>query len=141
MDVDRRPEGGQLKKTKQTIMETDLDLDSVCSIYTGSTLLILGNGRIERLIFIGNCCPPLRIDAYQKAIQYLKETVNVEKYQDIVSKLNQELEAKKETTVDLDLDWISKIAQKNNEDFRRLEMELSSYKSNLIKESIRVEIF
>jgi COP9 signalosome complex subunit 1 len=80
----------------------------------------------------------LRIEAYRICIKELQNGFNVEKYDDTVNKLNQELEKSGLQQVDVDLEWISRISLQMSEEQERLERELNSYKGNLIKESIRI---
>lgn len=124
MDRRQSSEGNQPKRFKQ-ILDTNLDLDAYSQNYSSVA-------KIERLLFIAGCCPPLRIDALTLALAEIQSTFLIEKYQDTVQKLNQE------KPTDLDLEWISKKSLEATKEQTRLEQELSSYKSNLIKESIRI---
>lgn len=94
---------------------------------------------ISRLIFTAQVSPSFRIDAYKAAIQeIMKCTGNIDLYQRTMRKLNEELEERKLPVVDLDMQWISETSQTLAEKTERLESELTNYKNNLIKESIRV---
>lgn len=118
-----------------------MDLENISANYKGIKCLILGNALIKRILFIAEKSSFLRLEAYKAAIQEITATTgNVELYQTTVQKLNQELETRGMPSVDLDLNWISTTSQANMEKAERLESELTNYKNNLIKESIRVRL-
>ncbi len=71
---------------------------------------------IDRLVFCGQICKSLRVDAWKLAIQeILKTTGNVDLYQTLMGKLNIELELQNQQLMDLDVHWISLTANKSLE--------------------------
>jgi hypothetical protein len=55
------------------INNSSIDLDTYVSGFTGLM-------RINRLIFLAEHCPPLRIDALRLALQFIMETYNTHLY-------------------------------------------------------------
>ncbi len=117
---------------KCILSESTLDLDNYISNYEG-------HAKIDRLIYVGDKCTALRIEAYKAAIHVLmRSTVNLNLYNQLVAKLNHELAEQNIPQVDVDIEWISKTANYLNTKLERLESDLIGYKQNMIKESIRV---
>jgi hypothetical protein len=119
------------KKLKQMNYEINLDLEVHSQQY-------VDHAKIDRLLFIAKHSSSLQIDAYKLALQEIEKSFDIEKYTSTLTKLNQLLEQKKLPQVDTDLEWISKRSQSISEERHRLDQELASYRSNLIKESIRM---
>lgn len=120
------------KKVEPVIVEsTSLDLETYIANYTGHT-------RVTRLEFIGDYCPPLRIDAYQIALKDLLNTFDTDTYFRIAKKLNDALTAQGKNLFVVDTDWVAKTHKTASNKQERLEAELKNYKSNYIKESIRM---
>ena len=97
-----------------------------------------GQTKIIRLEFIGDYCPPLRVDAYKLALVELQATLNTEKYLALAKKLNEHLASVGQPTVQPDLDWVGKTNRGATVKQEKLDSELKNYKHNMIKESIRV---
>jgi COP9 signalosome complex subunit 1 len=127
----RADDGNQQKKLKQMDMEMNIDLDVYSQQYEG-------HAKIDRLLFVAKHSTSLQIDAYKLALEEIEKSFDIEKYQSTVSKLNQLLEQQNSNLVDMDLMWISQRSQSISEERQRLEQELASYKSNFIKESVRM---
>lgn len=96
-------------------------------------------GRILRLQFIAEHCPPLRIEALEHLISYVKgNTYNVPLYEELWKELNEELNKKEERQAErIDQEWIDKTNATAKLLTDKLESELKNYKTNSIKESIR----
>jgi COP9 signalosome complex subunit 1 len=99
-------------------------------------VIVIGRTRYERLILIGRCCVPLRLEALKAAIVEAKSGSDITRYKDAWQLLRSvapdEPEAKR------DDEWIESTELANRNETTRLETELKGYKNNLIKESIRV---
>lgn len=124
--------GGEEKKPEIEVVTTAaLDLDSFLANYQGQT-------RIARLEFIGDYCPPLRIEAYKCCLRELQNTLNTEKYLLMAKKLNEALTAAGAPSIQPDTEWVGKTNRSAVQRQEKLDSELKSYKHNLIKESVRV---
>ncbi|KAG5833004.1 hypothetical protein ANANG_G00297260 [Anguilla anguilla] len=77
--------------------------------------------RMERLQFIADHCPPLRVEALKMALSFVQRTFNVDVYEEIHRKLT---EATREV-------------QGVPDALEKLDTDLKNYKGNSIKESIR----
>jgi COP9 signalosome complex subunit 1 len=96
-----------------------------------------GHGQIQRLKFVASKSPPLQVDALIHAVQLIKEnTLNVSLYQEAVEQLRLANPSLPESTVDRA--WVDHALRTSKLTSERLETELKAYKTNLIKESIRV---
>jgi hypothetical protein len=81
---------------------------SICSlIEILLTFIYLGSIKIKRLIFVGDCCSALQIEAYQLALKEIKEnTQDVNRYIQVLQKLNCALEAHGQPLIKQDDVWI-----------------------------------
>ncbi|KAL1920755.1 uncharacterized protein VTP21DRAFT_11390 [Calcarisporiella thermophila] len=135
MNVDSEEFGTSASKRKRIdkiIVEypNNLDLDTYIANYKGHT-------KIDRLIFIAERCPPLRIDAYSLALKEIKETTyDVQKYTQTLQRLN---EARGVETESAEIkSWAETTQRRANQLTEKLEQELRTYKNNSIRESIRM---
>lgn len=113
-----------------------------------------GRNRADRLLFIAQTCPQLRSDAHQALLRELKSSLNTKLYLEVVEAATKDAvesaanagDAAPETSGTLDpslvvdpahVETVKRNAAQQHE---RLEQELNSYKSTMIKESIRVHI-
>ncbi|KAM0253391.1 hypothetical protein ACHAQJ_007286 [Trichoderma viride] len=106
-----------------------LDLDLYIQNYVGRT-------RYERLMLIGKCCLPLRVEALKAAVLEAKSGSDVTRYKDAWALLR--AAAPDEPEAQRDEEWIEKAEIANRTETARLETELKGYRNNLIKESIRM---
>jgi len=125
-------DGGAKKEEKEKkevlqvqINPEDFDLEAYISNYSGHT-------KIARLIFIAEHCKVLEKEAYRMAVEELKKTMNTSLYRNLVEKVGERL------GFVLDAQWIDSTDKKAAAQQERLELELNGYKTNLIKESIRM---
>jgi len=96
-----------------------------------------GHGQIQRLKFIASKSPPLQIDALLHAVRLIKEkTFNVSMYREVVEQLQRLNPSLPESTIDRT--WADHALRSSRLTAEKLEAELKLYKTNLIKESIRV---
>ncbi|KAK9456543.1 26S proteasome subunit RPN7-domain-containing protein [Dipodascopsis uninucleata] len=91
---------------------------------------------IDRLLFIADRCPPLAKDALLLAITTLKKTQNVTKYEEAVEMLSKV--DSHDPLATIDKAWVDEVSRSTRSVGDKLELELKSYKNNLIKESIRM---
>jgi len=97
---------------------------------------------VDRLVYIISICPPLAVPALQLAAQQIFKTRDVDLYRntagayDVVA-ANAQLPPAAEVAP-LDQAWYDEWSSKNLAERSRLEVELKTYTSNMIKESIRV---
>ncbi|KAH8101716.1 PCI-domain-containing protein [Cristinia sonorae] len=112
------------------------DLEAYISGYSG-------RAAVDRLTFIIAVCPSLAPQAFQLAItqmQSLRDTFlynkTVEAYNN-AQKQNEELPPHTDVAI-IEQGWSENITAKNNAERTKLEVELKTYSSNMIKESIRM---
>ncbi|EJU01508.1 G protein pathway suppressor 1 [Dacryopinax primogenitus] len=104
------------------------DLEAYISSYSGKS-------RVRRLLHIASCCPSLSAQAYQLAIQTLLTMRDAHAYVHAVAAYNQ---LPGVMQVDQDQEWIDRVRAENQNQREKLEVELRTYQSNMIKESIRM---
>lgn len=134
MQVDASPEENENVKDGHTIVEnTTLDLDSYAKQYEGIA-------RLNRLIFIADHCPTLKVEALRMALAYVQTAHDTSLYQQIHRRL-QEIPSTLPDAVanlpPLDNQWIEMTIKKGQLKLEKLDTDLKNYKSNSIKESIR----
>jgi COP9 signalosome complex subunit 1 len=95
----------------------------------------LGKSKARRLMHIGACCPALAPQAYQLAITALLRMRDPHAYISAVACYNA---LPGVMQVDQDQAWIDRVRAENQNQREKLEVELRTYQSNMIKESIRV---
>lgn len=97
---------------------------------------------MDRLQYIISICPALAVPALQLAAQHIFKTRDVDLYRSTAIiydgvATNAQLPPAAEVAP-LDQAWYEEWASKNLSERTRLEVELKTYTSNMIKESIRV---
>ncbi|CAI5484792.1 unnamed protein product [Closterium sp. Yama58-4] len=112
--------------------EQILDLESYAANYSGHT-------RIVRLRFIAERCAAIgqtamELEALRMAADELKRGENSAAYKDVIAQIAGRLGPKYE----LDQEWVDSVERRAVQKQEKLEMELNGYKTNLIKESIRM---
>lgn len=123
---------GKDDKEKKEIIQVvinpeDFELESYINNYSGHT-------KIARLIFIAEHCKSLEADSYKMAIDELKKTMNTSLLKSVYEKVGDKLGSSHQ----LDQAALDAVDKKAIQQQERLELELNGYKTNLIKESIRV---
>ena len=106
-----------------------LDLEPYINNYSGRT-------RFRRLYFVGECCPPLRLEALRAAVNEAKQGNDLINYKNALSLLQRSSRGGPDGMVDQA--WVEQKAKKSKAETLRMEHELKGYKNNLIKESIRM---
>jgi len=86
------------------------------------------------LLFIAEHCKALELDALRMAIDELKTTMNTGLYKAITEKVGDRLSS----AYTVDHGWMDSVDKKANAQVERLELELNGYRTNLLKESIRM---
>lgn len=121
------------------------DVDAYAAKYAG-------RNRTDRLLFIAQICAPLRRDAHLALVKDLKDSLNMKLYLDVVDAATKDASAaagsdsgaSPETSAPLDpllvvdQTFVENVKRNAAQQHERLEQELNSYKSTMIKESIRV---
>lgn len=95
-----------------------------------------GRAKIKRLRFVADECEQLAPRALQVAIDLLKQTRDIALYQATIQDYNSRPGAR--DLIPLDTEWVDHTSKANLREKDKLETELKTYSSNMIKESIRV---
>ncbi|XP_065754164.1 COP9 signalosome complex subunit 1 isoform X1 [Phocoena phocoena] len=144
IDVDPQEDPQNAPDVNYVVENPTLDLEQYAASYSGLM-------RIERLQFIADHCPPLRVEALKMALSFVQRTFNVDMYEEIHRKL---LEAARSSLRELqnapdaipesgveppplDTAWVEATRKKALLKLEKLDTDLKNYKGNSIKESIR----
>lgn len=145
MQIDADPQDDQqnVPDINYVVENPTLDLEQYASSYSGLM-------RIERLQFIADRCPQLRVEALKMALSFVQRTFNVDVYEEIHRKLSEAIryqgevqnapDALPEGSLDpppLDTAWVEATRKKALLKLEKLDTDLKNYKGNSIKESIR----
>ncbi|KAK7484674.1 hypothetical protein BaRGS_00024082 [Batillaria attramentaria] len=142
MQVDGAPEENDNveEEPQYTVENPSLDLEQYTTQYTGLA-------RLNRLMFIADHCPALRVEALRMALNYVMTTFNTNMYGVIHRKLQEAVSASSSlpdavagsvhSVPPLDVPWMETTAKKAAFKLEKLDTDLKNYKSNSIKESIR----
>lgn len=118
------------RTNRRAIMSGDqLDIEAYSSLYSGRT-------KIMRLLFIANKSKnaTVKLDALRLAYDEIKKGENTQLFREVVMKIDGRLGEGYE----MDLGWCDGVERKMEQKKERLENELNAYRTNLIKESIRM---
>ncbi|KAM6119001.1 COP9 signalosome complex subunit 1 isoform X3 [Falco biarmicus] len=140
IDVDPQEDQQNAPDINYVVENPTLDLEQYASSYSGLM-------RIERLQFIADHCPQLRVEALKMALSFVQRTFNVDVYEEIHRKLSEatrELQNTPDAVPDsgiepppLDTAWVEATRKKALLKLEKLDTDLKNYKGNSIKESIR----
>uniref|UniRef100_A0A8C3MK92 COP9 signalosome complex subunit 1 n=15 Tax=Passeriformes TaxID=9126 RepID=A0A8C3MK92_GEOPR len=140
IDVDPQEDQQNSPDINYVVENPTLDLEQYASSYSGLM-------RIERLQFIADHCPQLRVEALKMALSFVQRTFNVDVYEEIHRKLSEatrELQNTPDAVPDsgiepppLDTAWVEATRKKALLKLEKLDTDLKNYKGNSIKESIR----
>ncbi|CAF2113357.1 hypothetical protein HID58_082678 [Brassica napus] len=123
--------GGEETSNRRPIITGEpLDIEAYAAMYKGRT-------KIMRLIFVANHCggnQTMQLEALRMAYDEVKKGENTQLFRDVVNKINGRLGDK----YGMDSAWCEAIDRRAEQRKGKLENELSSYRTNLIKESIRM---
>ncbi|KAM7260798.1 hypothetical protein ACFE04_026273 [Oxalis oulophora] len=108
-----------------------LDIEAYAALYSGRT-------KIVRLLFIANRCgekyPSMQLEALRMAYDEIKRGENTFMYREVVSKIGGRLGP----AYVMDAAWSDMIDKRADQKKDKLDNELNAYRTNLIKESIRM---
>ncbi|KAM5273863.1 COP9 signalosome complex subunit 1 isoform 8-T8 [Ctenodactylus gundi] len=140
IDVDPQEDPQNAPDVNYVVENPTLDLEQYAASYSGLM-------RIERLQFIADHCPPLRVEALKMALSFVQRTFNVDMYEEIHRKLSEatrELQNAPDAIPEggvepppLDTAWVEATRKKALLKLEKLDTDLKNYKGNSIKESIR----
>ncbi|CAM8912972.1 unnamed protein product [Rhodiola kirilowii] len=125
-------EADDSKRRRQIISSGEqLDVEAYASLYSGRT-------KIVRLMFIADHCgesnPSMQLEALRMACDEIKKGEDTQLYREVVQKIDGRLGPDYE----MDSAWADAVDRKAEQRKERLENELNAYRTNLIKESIRM---
>ncbi|XP_045799037.1 COP9 signalosome complex subunit 1-like [Trifolium pratense] len=115
---------------RQIISADQLDIEAYINLYSGRT-------RISRLLFIASNCGDnltMQLEALRMAFDEIKKGEDTILMREVVKKINGRLGS----NYTLDEAWCDAIVKKADLKKEKLDAELTSYRTNLIKESIRM---
>lgn len=131
MDWEESTEGNVVGESnkKSVISSEQMDVEAYGSLYSGRT-------KITRLIFIADHCgnESMRMEALRMAYDEIKKGDNTQLFKEVAHKIGGKLGS----DYSLDQDWIDSVERRAEQRKDKLENELNGYKTNLIKESIRM---
>lgn len=101
------------------------DLEAYLGNYSGVT-------RVRRLAFIAAASPAQKKDALRLAAAEVKRSTNTALYLELVALSGEDGGLAREDS------WVEQVDRKANQQLDKLESDLNSHKTSLVKESIRV---
>ncbi|KAJ9188381.1 hypothetical protein P3X46_003743 [Hevea brasiliensis] len=116
-------------RNRPIISGEQLDIEAYAGLYTGRT-------KITRLLFISDHCdnPPMQLEALRMAYDEIKKGENTQLFREVVQKIDGRLGP----NYAMDSAWCETVDRRAEQRKERLENELNAYRTNLIKESIRM---
>lgn len=97
-----------------------------------------GRSAVQRLMAIANACPSLAQPALARAVKVLHESREPQLYINAIGMHNSLPGVSSADQITADQKWIDDVQSQNASERNKLEVELKTYTSNMIKESIRV---
>lgn len=127
--IDEIYSNGGEEKRRPIISGEQLDIEAYASLYSGRT-------KVTRLLFIADHCgnSSMQLEALRMAYDEVKKGENAQLFREIVQKIDGRLGP----NYGLDQAWSESVDRKAEQRKEKLENELNAYKTNLIKESIRM---
>ncbi|KAI3957212.1 hypothetical protein MKW98_012087 [Papaver atlanticum] len=121
--------GGEEKRSKPNLSGELLDVEVYAGLYSGRT-------KVTRLMFIADRCgnQVMKLDALRMAYEEIKKGENTNLFKEVVEKIDGKLGSE----YCLDQTWVDTVDRKAEVRKEKLESELNAYRTNLIKESIRM---
>ncbi|KAG6725296.1 hypothetical protein I3842_02G026400 [Carya illinoinensis] len=119
-------------RSKRPIISSgeQLDVEAYASLYQGCT-------KIMRLLFIADHCegnPGMRLEALRMAYDEIKKGENTQIFREVVQKID----GKMGPDYGMDSAWCEMVDRRAEQKKEKLDNELNAYRTNLIKESIRM---
>ncbi|XP_074647226.1 COP9 signalosome complex subunit 1-like isoform X2 [Tubulanus polymorphus] len=141
MQVDAPPEeNDNIEEIPYIVENTTLDLENYSNSFRGLA-------KLNRLLYVADHCPALRVESLRIALSYVQQTFNTNMYQQIHKKLQEAVSSSSilpdaiagvvHNIPALDSQWVETTAKKASVKLERLDIDLKNYRSNSIKESIR----
>ncbi|GAB4844432.1 COP9/signalosome complex subunit Csn1 [Ancistrocladus abbreviatus] len=121
---------GDVEKRQRPIINGEqLDVEAYAALYSGRTKII-------RLLFIADHCgvPTMQWEALRMAYDEIKKGEDTQLFREVVQKIDGRLGP----TYAMDSAWIDSVERRAEQRKDKLENELNAYRTNLIKESIRM---
>ncbi|KAK8587958.1 hypothetical protein V6N13_086917 [Hibiscus sabdariffa] len=117
------------RKNRPIISGEQLDIEAYAGLYSGRT-------KIKRLIFIAHHRDntAMQLEALRMAYDELKKGENTQLFREVVQKIDDRLGP----NYSMDAAWCAMVDRKADQRKDKLESELNAYRTNLIKESIRM---
>ncbi|XP_039000425.1 COP9 signalosome complex subunit 1-like isoform X1 [Hibiscus syriacus] len=117
------------RKNRPIISGEQLDIEAYAGLYSGRT-------KITRLIFIADHCDntAMQMEALRMAYDEIKRGENTQLFREVVQKIDGRLGP----DYSMDAAWCATVDRKAEQRKDKLESELNAYRTNLIKESIRM---
>ncbi|CAI0470619.1 unnamed protein product [Linum tenue] len=121
--------GDDTSHTRPIISGEQLDIEAYAGLYSGRT-------KITRLIFIAVHCgnPSMEREALRMAYDEIKKGENTQLFREVVQKIGGRLGS----NYGMDNAWCDSVDRRAEQRKEKLENELNAYRTNLIKESIRM---
>lgn len=122
--------GEEEKRSRPIISGEQLDVEAYASLYTGRT-------KITRLLFIADHCgnnQAMQLEALRMAYDEIKKGENTQLFREVVQKIDGRLGP----NYAMDSAWCDAVDRRAEQKKEKLENELNAYRTNLIKESIRM---
>ncbi|PCH37462.1 PCI-domain-containing protein [Wolfiporia cocos MD-104 SS10] len=140
-DAEQQPETTKSAGKRPLSLPVDdahpFELDAFCSSYTGRTL-------VDRLSHIITLCPTIAGQALQLALTEVFKLRDPNLYRSVLAAYEQaannsngQLSPVTEVAP-FNQKWVDETTQRNQADRNKLEVELKTYTSNMIKESVRM---
>ncbi|KAK7292596.1 hypothetical protein RJT34_15447 [Clitoria ternatea] len=118
------------KRSRRAIMSADhLDIEAYAGLYGGRT-------KIMRLLFIADKMnnPTTQLEALRMAYDEIKKGENTQLFREVVQKIDGRLGP----AYAMDTAWCESVDRRAEQKKEKLDNELNAYRTNLIKESIRM---
>lgn len=121
--------GDETKRHRPIISGEQLDIEAYAALYTGRT-------KIVRLLFIADRCGlvSMQLEALRMAYDEIKKGENSQLFREVVQKIDGRLGP----NYGPDPAWTETVDRRAEQRKEKLENELNAYRTNLIKESIRM---
>ncbi|KAG8391772.1 hypothetical protein BUALT_Bualt01G0221700 [Buddleja alternifolia] len=122
-------DGGESQRHRPIISGEQLDVEAYAALYTGRT-------KISRLLFIAEKCGvvSMQLEALRMAYDEIKKGENTQLHREVVEKIDGRLGP----NYVHDNAWADAVDRRAQLRKEKLENELNAYRTNLIKESIRM---
>ncbi|CDP08878.1 unnamed protein product [Coffea canephora] len=121
--------GAETQRQRPIISGEQLDVEAYAALYSGRT-------KIMRLLFIAERCDnvSMQLEALRMAYDEIKKGENTHIFRDVVQKIDGRLGP----NYGPDPAWADAVDRRAEQRREKLENELNAYRTNLIKESIRM---